>query len=71
MLRYRLLYGLLLGTAMTMAFNADHGKPIYEHYGVIAVLLAYYAGIVIEKYPAPPPDPNVKSFRLHKGHEKW
>ena len=71
MLRYRLLFGLLMGIAFGLAAEADHGKPILEHYSMMAILLAYFGGVLAQKLGPAPYDPTVKSFRLHKGTEKW
>jgi len=71
MWRYRLYVALPLALAVILAGKADRGAPIMEQYGLMAVLLALAAGWLARKYPAPPPDPNIKSFRFYKGNEKW
>ena len=70
MLRYRLLMGFLLAATLSLAFKVDIGRPILEHYGLGAVFLAYAAGVVAQKFPAPR-QPDAKSFRLLKGADKW
>jgi hypothetical protein len=70
MLRYRLLAGFIMAFAFDLAFRADGSRPLLEHYAFAAVIIAAFAGAIMEKHPAPKV-PNVKSFRLLKGADKW
>ncbi len=70
MWRNRILFGILIGVAMGLTVDVRHQVPIWENRAFYAVIFAYFAGVVAQKYPAPKLS-NAKSFRLLKGADKW
>jgi hypothetical protein len=57
--------------ALSLAWDTVPRVPFWENRTFYAVILAFTAGMLGQKYVKPNWEPPAKSFRLTKSNDKW